>query len=84
MTIVSYNGLIDTKGEFQSVVSFASITFTKNKIYTIQTTGMVYLKIADAVILVNNIKPYQYKAGDETLYIKTNYTPSSLTILEGE
>lgn len=83
MTIQSYTGSINTNNEYVSVASETGVTFTNGNSYTMQVQNSAYLKIGDAEFYVSNEK-FQYKAGSETLYIKTSLSGCVLTILEGE
>lgn len=83
MTTESYNGIISTDGEFKTVSSLTGFSFTQGTIYTLQAVKPVYVKLADAIILITNGKPFQFKAGADDLYIKVNYGLAPLTILEG-
>lgn len=84
MTIQSFTGRIDTNNEFVTVESVATgFTFVEGNTYTMQVQNSCYLKVADAVFSVSNEK-FNYTAGSEDMYIKTNYTSVVLTILENE
>lgn len=77
----SWTGSIHTEGEYQTVASLASFTFTEGKTYTMQVQNECYLKISDAEFWIGNEK-FNYTAGSDDLYIKTMYIPCTLTILE--
>ena len=82
MTVQSFTGTIDTNGQFATVESLTSITFTADTNYSIQVQNIADIKIADAIFTFRNEK-FQYKAGTEDMYIKT-YGQVVLTILENE
>ncbi len=82
MTITSYTGTIDTKGEFKSIASLTGITFSSGTSYTMQIQNMALLKIGDAVFTITVNEPFTYTAGEETLYMKTCYGQCVLTVLE--
>lgn len=84
MTLQSFTGSINTQGEFASVETLTKLTFTQGTTYTMQILNGAYIKIADAVFYINNGEKFEFTAGTETLYIKNNYTPITLTILEKE
>ena len=80
----SYTGTIKTDGEWQSVETLAGITFTAGNTYTMNVINSAEIKVANAIFPISNEK-FQYKAGTDDLYIKTQdgYT-CTLTILENE
>ena len=81
---VSYTGVINTNGEFETVESLTSLTFTAGKTYNMQIQNEAYLKVADAVFAFINEK-FNYIASTDDLYIKTyGSMPCTLTILEVE
>ena len=82
MTIQSCTEVINTGGDWESVATLTSITFTSGNTYNMQIQKSAYLKIGDAVFSFNNEK-FDYKAGSDTLYIKTNDS-CVLSILEVE
>ena len=84
MTVNSYNGVITTNGEWATITSLTSFTFTQGTIYTIQAVLPIYIKIGDAIYSVPDGKTFQYKAGSDDIYIKVNYGSTPLSILEGE
>ena len=69
MTVQSATVTVDTKGVFETVESLTSITFTTDKIYTIQVLNSASLKLGDAIFGISN-QVVKYKAGTDTLYIK--------------
>ena len=74
---------INTQGIFETVESLTGITFVNGNTYTIQIVDVGYLKIGDAVFEMRN-QIMQYKAGADTLYIKTDFIPCKIAILEEE
>lgn len=84
MSVNSYNGVITTNGEWETVTSLTGFTFIEGAIYTIQSVLPIYLKLGDAIFSVPDGKTFQYKAGTADLYIKINYGSTPLSILEGE
>lgn len=80
----SFTGLINTKDEFVTVESLTNLTFTVGKTYLIQTNAITYVKVADAIIEVYDQKPYQFIAGTDDLYIKTDFCGCKLTVYENE
>ena len=82
MTAVSKTLTVNTEGEWESVAELANITFTSGYSYTMQLQNLGYLKIADAEFTIYSDAPFTYKASDDTLYIKTDYSKCELTILE--
>ena len=80
----SYTGTIKTDGEWQSVETVTGVTFTVGNIYTMNVINTAEIKVANAIFPISNEK-FQYKAGSDDLYIKTQdgYT-CTLTILENE
>ena len=83
--VQSFTGKIKTNNEFVSVETATGISFTGGNTYLIQilpNDDKVYLKVADAIIEIDNNNPFNYIASTETLYIKTNYKECTLTILE--
>lgn len=78
----SFNGTIETQGEFQTVSSLTNITFTSGNIYNIWVGNAAQVKVGNYIAPVLNEK-FDFKAGDDDLYIKTNYyTKCQLSILE--
>ena len=82
MTANSFTGIIETNGEFKSLESEASFTFTSGNTYTIQFQNEGYLKIADAEFYIPTYIPFTYKASEDTPYIKTVQTNTVIVILE--
>lgn len=85
MTIQSFTGRINTNNEFVTVESVATgVTFTVGNTYTMNVSNSAEVKVANAIFPITNEK-FQYKAGADDLYIKTQdgYT-CTLTILENE
>lgn len=82
--VESYTGTIKTDGEWQSVETLTGVTFTVGNAYTMNVINSAEIKVANAIFPVTNEK-FQYKAGADDLYIKTQdgYT-CTLTILENE
>lgn len=80
----SYTGTIKTDGEWQSVETATGVTFTVGNTYTMNVINTAEIKVANAIFPISNEK-FQYKAGADDLYIKTQdgYT-CTLTILENE
>ena len=80
----SYTGTIKTDGEWQSVETLTELTFTAGNTYTMNVINSAEIKVANAIFPILNEK-FQYKAGTDDLYIKTQdgYT-CTLTILENE
>ena len=84
MTANSFTGEINTNNEFETIESQADgFTFTVGKVYTMQVQNSAYFKVSDAEFYLSNEK-FQYKAGTDDLYIKTNTLGVILTILEDE
>lgn len=84
MAANSFTGEINTNNEFKTVESQADgFTFTVGKVYTMQVQNSAYFKISDAEFYLSN-EIFQYKAGTDDLYIKTNALGVILTILEDE
>ena len=89
----SFTGNISTNGSFVTIesvtvgVTGSNFTgFTSGKIYTMCIENSAYIKISDAIFPIHNEK-FQYKAGDDDIYIKTDYSSTNnisclLTILE--
>lgn len=84
MTANSFTGKINTDNQFETVESVAEgFTFTVGKIYTMQIQNNAYFKVSDAEFYLSNEK-FQYKAGTDDLYIKTDDNDVVLTILEDD
>ena len=82
MTTQSFTGKINTNGEYQTLASLTSITFTSGKSYTINIDGSAYLKIADAEFPVNNER-FPLTQGADDVYIKTGTLGiNSIAVLE--
>lgn len=79
----SFTGVINTNGEWETVSSLTNITFAEGTTYNMQINNLAYLKIGDAVFSFNCEK-FDYKAGTDDLYIKTNNNSCTLSILEAE
>lgn len=79
--MTSYTGTIDTQGEWLSVSTLTGVTFETDKTYNIQIQNSAYLKVGKAVFYFGNEK-FDYKATGSNLFIKTNYNPCVLSILE--
>ena len=80
----SYTGTIKTDGQWQSVETLTGVTFTVGNTYSMNIINTAEIKVANAIFPVTNEK-FQYKAGSEDLYIKTqNGYTCTLTILENE
>ena len=81
---------VDTEGEFVTVesvtvgVTGSNFTgFTANSTYTIQIINQADLKISDAIFPIKTKIPFPYTADSENdLYIRTQYGPCTLAILE--
>lgn len=84
MTIESFTGLINTKGDYETVASLTGLTFTSGNVYTLQTNALTYVKVSDAEFEVYDKKPYQFTAGSNDIYIKTDFCGCKLTVLENE
>lgn len=82
MTTISKTLSIDTQGEWKSVATLASISFTSGNTYTMQIQNMAFLKIADAEFAIYDDNPFTYTASDDTLYIKTTYGSCILSVIE--
>ena len=80
----SYTGTIKTDGEWVEVETATGVTFTVGSTYSMNVINTAEIKVANAIFPVTNEK-FQYKAGVDDLYIKTQdgYT-CTLTILENE
>ena len=83
MTVQSSTTIIETNGVYTDVETLTGITFVQGNTYTMQIQNTGYLKIGDAEFELRD-KFLQYKDEGETLYIKTQYLPCTLTILEHE
>lgn len=83
MTIESFTGIINTNGEFQEVETLTGVSFTIGNSYTMMIQNLAYIKVANAIFPITNEK-FQYKAGEEDLYIRTDENNCVLTILENE
>lgn len=83
MTAQSATVIVNTQGDFETVESLTSLTFTANTIYTIQILNTAYLKLGDAIFELRN-QVVKYKAGTDTLYIKTENIPCTVAIYEEE
>lgn len=81
--VQSYNGTIYTENEFKTVSSLTNVTFTSGNIYNIWVGNSAQIKVGDYICPVMNEK-FDFKAGSDDLYIKTNYTKCQLSILENE
>ena len=62
------------------------LDFTSGKTYTMCIENSAYIKVSDAIFPIHNEK-FLYVAGDDDIYIKTDYSDSNniscvLTILE--
>jgi len=84
MTANSFTGEVNTDNQFETVESVATgFTFTVGKVYTMQIQNSAYFKVSDAEFYLSDEK-FQYKAGTDDLYIKTDTRGGVLTILEDE
>ena len=82
--VESYTGTIKTDGEFELVETLTGVTFTVGNTYTMNVINTAEIKVANAIFPITNEK-FQYKAGANDLYIKTqNGYTCTLTILENE
>lgn len=68
---------VKTAGDYESLATLASITFTADNSYTIQVQSQApcYLRegsTGDGFLIVNSV-PFTYVAGADTLYIKADY-----------
>lgn len=71
-----YSGVIDTKGSYNTVTELTEVTFTENTTYTIQVLNPAWVREGTegtGFYLTNN-KPFQYTAGSDDLYIRTDNT----------
>ncbi len=82
MTVQSFTGTI-TNTTYEDVETLSSITFVADTTYSFQVQNIANIKIADAEFTLQNEK-FTYKAGTETMYIKTDSVGAVLTILENE
>lgn len=67
---------VNTNGEYLDLAELADVTFTTDNVYCLQIqSNKAYLREGDIGdgILVPSIKPIQYTAKADTLYIKTDY-----------
>ena len=80
MTAVSYTGVINTNGDFETVASLTGLTLTTNKTYTIQVQNIGYIKVADAIFCLKN-ETITWTQGTDALYFKSN-SPAVFSILE--
>ncbi len=85
----SFTGSINTNGEWVTIesatvgVEGSEFTgFTSGKTYTMQMLGLGYLKISNAEFPIKTDDPFTFTMSEDDPYIKTNYTPVMLTILE--
>ena len=67
MTAVSYTGVINTQGNFETIASLTGLTLTTGKTYTMQTSDNTYLKCADAIFNVSN-KIFTWVQGTDAAY----------------
>ena len=82
MTVQSFTGGINTNGEWVTLSSLTSISFTATYTYTIQIQGTAELKIGSAEFLIKNDNPFDYVAGTDDLYIRTRFGGCQVTVLE--
>lgn len=69
-----WTGTVDTQGEYENLATLASISFTADTTYTIQShQGNYYLREGETGegFLLTNLEKVQYTAGVDDLYIKT-------------
>ncbi len=85
----SFTGSVNTNSEWVTIdsvtvgVEGSEFTgFTAGSTYSIQMIGLGYLKISNAEFTIKTDYPFTFKMGQDDPYIKTNYTPVMLTILE--
>ena len=84
MTAQSYTGSINTNGEFVDVETLTGITFTPGNNYSVQIQNLAYFKIGDAIFTIYTDDPWNFVAGTDTPYIKTDLKDCVLTIYESE
>lgn len=80
MTTVSYTGIINTNGTYETVESLTGLTLTSGKTYSMQIQNIGYIKIADAEFCINN-QIFTFTQGEDSLYFKSN-SPAIFAILE--
>lgn len=68
-----YSGSIDTNGTYKTLAEVTDLTFTKGTKYVIQIQNPAYIRegTTGKGFLVLSADPFEYTAGDEDLYIKT-------------
>lgn len=79
----SYNGVINTNGQWENLSTLTGMTFVKDIIYSIQIQNPAWLKVGENGVpfLFNRDIPFPWKAKENTdLYIKTTGRNSVLTI----
>lgn len=79
-----YSGSIQTNGDYVTLASATSLTFTEGNKYSIQIQNLAYLRegTTGGGFLINTTTPITYTATSDDLYIKTNYQPAVVNIAE--
>lgn len=80
MASQSFTGRVNTENVYQSIEELTGITFTVGETYSIQIQNLAYFKIADAEFPIYTDDVWNFVAGSDTPYIKTNYSSCVLTI----
>ena len=84
MTTQSYTGTINTNNEFADLATLTGITFTSGNTYTIQIQNLAEFKVGDAVFTIYTDDPWNFVAGTDAPYVKTDLQDCILTIYESE
>ena len=79
----SFNGKVNTNGEWATLASVSGLTFTSKKFYTGYVGGQAELKIGEAIFPINNGKFYWTQEANQ-IYIKNNGVPTTLSIYGAE
>lgn len=79
-----YTGSIQTNGDYVTLASATSLTFTEGNKYSIQIQNPAYLRegTTGKGFFVNSDVPITYTATSDDLYIKTDFQSCIVNIAE--
>lgn len=77
----TFNGIVDTNGEWEDLDTLTSLTFSNDVMYTIYIGGVAQVKIDEAVFPVSNENFYYTPtSGGSKLKIKNVLNPMTISV----
>lgn len=79
-----YSGSIDTNNTYKTLAEVTDLTFTEGTKYVIQIQNPAYIREGSTGkgFLIDSNNPFEYTAGDDDLYIKTEFRQCIVNIAD--